>query len=120
MILLPPSSGTILKVLKRIFADHSPTKMEFRIASTFTDSLTQLTNTEQTAVKSTVYDLQANPANPGLQFHRLDKPKDPNFWSVRAGQDIRLIVHRIDSSILVCYVDHHDKAYRWAEKRKLE
>ncbi len=94
--------------------------MEFRIASTFTDSLTKLTNTEQTAVKSTVYDLQANPANPGLQFHRLDKPKDPNFWSVRAGQDIRVIVHRIDSSILVCYVDHHDKAYRWAEKRKLE
>ncbi len=77
-------------------------------------------NTEQTAAKSTVYDLQANPANPGLQFHRLDKPKDPNFWSVRSNQDIRVIVHRLDSSFLVCYVDHHDKAYKWAENRKLE
>ncbi|HMU33872.1 MAG TPA: UvrD-helicase domain-containing protein [Pyrinomonadaceae bacterium] len=94
--------------------------MEFRIASSFQDSLQKLTNTEQTAAKSTVYDLQANPANPGLQFHRLDKPKDPNFWSVRSNQDIRVIVHRLDSSFLVCYVDHHDKAYKWAENRKLE
>lgn len=94
--------------------------MEFRIASSFQDSLQKLTNTEQTAVKSTVYDLQSNPANPGLQFHRLDKPKDPNFWSVRSNQDIRVIVHRLDSSFLVCYVDHHDKAYKWAENRKLE
>ena len=94
--------------------------MDFRIASTFTDSLTKLTNTEQAAVKSTVYDLQANPANPGLQFHRLDKPKDLHFWSVRSNQDIRVIVHKLEQSILVCYVDHHDKAYKWAENRKLE
>ncbi|MBK8304742.1 MAG: DEAD/DEAH box helicase [Chloracidobacterium sp.] len=94
--------------------------MDFRIASTFTDSLTKLTNTEQAAVKSTVYDLQANPANPGLQFHRLDKPKDVHFWSVRSNQDIRVIVHKLEQSILVCYVDHHDKAYKWAENRKLE
>ncbi len=31
-----------------------------------------------------------------------------------------MIIHRIGSSILVCYTDHHDKAYRWAENRKLE
>lgn len=94
--------------------------MDFRIASTFQDSLTKLTNTEQAAVKSTVFDLQANPTNPGLQFHRLDKPKDPHFWSVRSNQDIRVIVHRLDQSLLVCYVGHHDKAYKWAESRKLE
>lgn len=94
--------------------------MEFRIASSFQDSLQKLTNTEQTAAKSTVYDLQANPANPGLQMHRLDKIKDQNFWSVRSNQDIRVIVHKIENSLLVCYVDHHDKAYKWAENRKLE
>ncbi len=36
------------------------------------------------------------------------------------GSDLRLIVHRTDSSLLLCYVDHHDKAYQWAERRKLE
>jgi mRNA-degrading endonuclease RelE of RelBE toxin-antitoxin system len=94
--------------------------MEFRIADTFTDSLTRLTSDEQKAVKTTAFDLQINPANPGLSFHRLDAVKDKNFWSVRVGSDIRLIVHKTAASLLLCYVDHHDKAYAWAERRKLE
>ncbi len=94
--------------------------MHFRIADTFTDSLANLTNEEQKAVKTTAFDLQMNPANPGMRFHRIDKAKDPNFWSVRVNRDIRLIVHKSKNSLLLCYVDHHDKAYQWAERRKLE
>ena len=94
--------------------------MEFRIADTFTDSLTRLTRDEQKAVKTAAFDLQLNPASPGLSFHRLDKAKDKNFWSVRVGSDVRLIVHKTSSSFLLCYADHHDSAYAWAERRKLE
>ena len=94
--------------------------MDFRISDTFTDSLAKLTGDEQKLVKTTAFDLQLNPANPGMSFHKLDKAKDKNFWSVRAGSDIRLIVHKTAASLLLCYVDHHDKAYRWAERRKLE
>ena len=94
--------------------------MHFRIADTFTDSLAKLTSQEQKVVKTTAFDLQLNPTNPGMQFHKLEKAKDPNFWSVRVNRDIRLIVHRTDASMLLCYVDHHDKAYQWAERRKLE
>lgn len=94
--------------------------MDFRIADTFTDSLARLTADEQKAVKTTAFDLQMNPANPGMSFHKLDKAKDKNFWSVRVNSDIRVIVHRSASSLLLCYVDHHDKAYAWAERRKLE
>src|SRR2546425_11622010 len=94
--------------------------MEFRISDTFTDSLGRLTAEEQKAVKTTAFDLQLNPANPGMNFHKLDKAKDKNFWSVRVNSDIRLIVHRSAASLLLCYVDHHDKAYDWAERRKLE
>ena len=94
--------------------------MEFRIADTFTDSLARLTGDEQKAVKTTAFDLQVNPAHPGLQFHKLDRPKDPNFASVRVSKDIRIIVHRTSASLLLCYVDHHDKAYLWAERRRIE
>jgi mRNA-degrading endonuclease RelE of RelBE toxin-antitoxin system len=94
--------------------------VEFRIADTFTDSLARLTGEEQKAVKTTAFDLQLNPAKPGMQFHRLDKARDKSFWSLRAGTDIRLIVHRMADSILLCYVNHHDKAYDWGERRKLE
>ena len=84
------------------------------------DNLAKLTGDEQKAVKTTAFDLQLNPAQPGLQFHRLDRARDPNFWSVRASRDVRLIVHRTNASLLLCYVDHHDNAYQWAERRKLE
>ena len=94
--------------------------MDFRIADTFTDSLARLTGDEQKAVKTTAFDLQLNPAQPGLSFHKLDKVRDRNFWSVRVNSDIRLIVHRSSGSLLLCYVAHHDKAYDWAERRKLE
>lgn len=94
--------------------------MEFRIADTFTGSLARLTGEEQKAVKTTAFDLQMNPSNPGLSFHKLDRARDKNFWSVRVNRDIRLIVHRTESSLLLCYVDHHDNAYAWAERRKLE
>ncbi|MBF0109393.1 MAG: DEAD/DEAH box helicase [Magnetococcales bacterium] len=94
--------------------------MEFRIADTFTASLAKLTGQQQKAVKTTAFDLQMDPVNPGMDFHRLDKAKDPNFWSVRVNADIRLIVHKTASSLLLVYVDHHDKAYQWAERRKIE
>jgi mRNA-degrading endonuclease RelE of RelBE toxin-antitoxin system len=94
--------------------------VKFVIADTFSDSLARLTGDEQKAVKTTAFDLQMNPASPGLQFHKLDKAKDRNFWSVRVSADIRLIVHRTADTLLLCYVDHHDKAYAWAERRRLE
>lgn len=61
-----------------------------------------------------------NPANPGMSLHKLDKARDKNFWSVRVSRDIRLIVHKTPASLLLCYVAHHDQAYHWAERRKLE
>ena len=44
--------------------------MEFRIADSFTDSLARLTGDEQKAVKTTAFDLQINPASPGMTFHK--------------------------------------------------
>ena len=94
--------------------------MEFRIADTFTDSLAKLTGDEQKAVKTTAFDLQMDPSGAGHSFHKLDRARDRNFWSVRVSRDIRLIVHRTASSVLLAYVGHHDAAYRWAERRRIE
>ena len=94
--------------------------MKFLIADTFTDSLVRLTGDEQKTVKTTAFDLQTNPKQPGLQFHKLDRAKDPRFWSVRGSRDLRLVVHRADDALLLCYAGHHDDAYDWAERRKIE
>ena len=94
--------------------------MQFRIADSFTKALGKLNAQEQSAAKITVFDLQQDPSAPGLQFHRIDKSKDPNFWSIRSNRDIRVIVHKTAASFLICYVDHHDDAYKWAERRRIE
>lgn len=90
--------------------------MDFRIADTFTAALARLPAQDQKAVKLSVMDLQLDPSAPGLQMHRIDKSKDANFWSARVGRDVRLILHKTGSSLLVAYVDHHDAAYAWTRR----
>jgi hypothetical protein len=94
--------------------------VDFLIADTFTESLARLTGDEQKAVKTTAFDFQMNPVNPGMALHRIDNAKDKNFWSARVSRDIRVIVHKTQASFLLCYVDHHDAAYAWSERRRLE
>lgn len=90
------------------------------LADSFTASLARLSNDEQKQAKLTAFDLQLNPDQPGLQFHRIDKSKDPNFWSVRVSRDVRLIVHKTRDSLMLVHVGHHDDAYDWARRRRIE
>ena len=94
--------------------------MNFLIADTFTAAFNRLSGQDQKAVKASVFDLQIDPTGNGLQLHRIDKSKDPNFWSARVNRDVRLIVHKTGESMLVAYVDHHDDAYAWAVRRRIE
>ncbi|MGB7290536.1 MAG: hypothetical protein WBC62_10660 [Candidatus Macondimonas sp.] len=41
-----------------------------------------------------------------MPLHKLNRAKDKYFWSVQVSDDIRIIVHRSDTSLLLCYVDH--------------
>ncbi len=94
--------------------------MKFLIADTFQSALTKLDNQSQKAAKMAAFDLQMDPAGEGKSFHRIDNSKDKNFWSVRANRDVRLIVHKEGDRMVLCYVDHHDDAYAWAERRMFE
>ena len=94
--------------------------MQFRIADTFTASLARLPNEQQRAAKTTAFDLQTNIAHPSLSLHRVTGAKDPGFWSARVNLDLRIILHRAGENVVLCYVDSHDDAYRWAERRRLE
>lgn len=73
----------------------------------FTDSLA---GDEQKVAKTTAFDRQRNPVNPGMSLHKPDKAKDKNFRSMRIGSDIRLTVNETPARSMLCYVDHQDKA----------
>ena len=70
--------------------------MEFRIADTFTGSLARLTGDEQKAVKTTAFDLQLDPANPGMSFHKLEGTKEYRWekWTVFLHPAQRDIIER--------------------------
>ncbi|MFN3259901.1 MAG: 3'-5' exonuclease [Pikeienuella sp.] len=94
--------------------------MKFRIALTFTASLARLPGPAQRVAKAAAFDLQINPSRPGFSFHRVDRAKDPDFWTARVNDDIRIVVHKRGMDFLLCYVDRHDDAYRWAQRRRLD
>lgn len=94
--------------------------MTLVLGSTFTDALTRLTQAEAGAAMQTALELQADPAGYGKRMHRVERAADPNVWSVRAGRDLRLIVQREGDTLVLAYAGHHDEAYRWAQRKKLQ
>ena len=55
-------------ILARAFESNFDSNgcMDFRIAETFTGSLTRLTSDEQKAAKTTAFGFQLNPVSPGM------------------------------------------------------
>jgi len=93
--------------------------IEFRISDTFTDSLAKLSNDEQKSVKNDSIRFADESTNSDMSFHKLDGGERPKILVNSISRDIRLIVHKTSSSLMLCYIDHHDKAYKQAERRRL-
>ncbi len=94
--------------------------MTFRIADTFTAALDRLTAPEKAAAKQAAFDLQVDPSAPGLSLHRVDRSRDRDFWTARVTRDLRIVLHKRGADTLLAWVGHHDAAYKWAERRRLE
>ena len=93
--------------------------MRARIAESFARSLARLEGPERAAVKRAAFDFLFGSRSPGLHLHRLVHCEDPRFWSLRVNRDLRIIVHREGEALVLCYADHHDRAYAWAAPRAL-
>jgi hypothetical protein len=52
------------------------------LADSFQSVLGRVNGQEQRQAKIMDYDLQTEPDRPRLQFHRVYKSQDQNFWSV--------------------------------------
>lgn len=82
------------------------------------DSLLPLSKDERYAVWDTVNTMeQGNMASLGLHDEPLHG-KGKGFRSCRANQDVRVIYVPFGDEGVLCYVGHHDDAYKWAERHK--
>jgi mRNA-degrading endonuclease RelE of RelBE toxin-antitoxin system len=86
------------------------------------DSLLKLTPNEQSQANKSVMLFQQDPQHGGLNYEKLKFFKDSKLRSIRANQDVRIILAAAEKEdlYLMLYVDHHDSAYDWAAKRKVE
>lgn len=86
------------------------------------ESLLKLTANEQSQVNRAVMRFQQDPQHSGLNYEKLTACRDPKLRSIRANRDVRIILAAVEGEdlYLMLHVDHHDAAYRWAERRRVE
>jgi hypothetical protein len=75
----------------------------------------------QKKVREFLEKFEAHPESPGSHYEPIQQARDKNFYSVRIDQAYRAIIARPDPNVYVLmWVDHHDDAYQWAARKRLE
>ncbi|WP_044211536.1 UvrD-helicase domain-containing protein [Flammeovirga sp. OC4] len=96
--------------------------MKLFLYDKFWDSFIELPKQVQKATKTFIEKFRANPKGESLHFEHIKNLKDKNLRSVRVDQTYRAIVHQPDRGDIfhLLWVDHHDKAYRWAANKMFQ
>ena len=81
-----------------------------------------LSDNERTRCTRAVEIFSENPFHPSLNYERLGGSSRQNQCSIRASQELRIILaadpdFSNPDSVLLLYAGHHDAAYRWASRR---
>ena len=96
-------------------------KPKVALSQDFLLQLAKLPSGIQSKVMKWAIQFQSDPTSPGINYENINAARDSNLKSVRLDRDWRGIVFKPSSGdvYVLLYVDHHDEAYRWAEKRRL-
>lgn len=96
-------------------------KPKVALSQDFLFQLAKLPSNAHTKVLKWAVKFQSDPKSTGINYEKINAARDPNLKSVRIDLDWRGIVFKPDSGdvYVLLYVDHHDAAYKWAERRKL-
>jgi mRNA-degrading endonuclease RelE of RelBE toxin-antitoxin system len=92
------------------------------LAKSFLEAYSRLPRALQKKVREFTERFHEDPTRSGLNFERLAGARDPKVRSLRIDQAYRVIVVQPDRGdvILCVWVDHHDEAYRWVERKVFE
>ncbi len=90
------------------------------IAKTFSASTKKLSTADRGRVLDFLTKFMDDPSSPGLNFESIQGAKDGHMKSARITQDLRTILHQNNGMLTLLYAGHHEDAYRWAERRRME
>ncbi len=92
------------------------------ISSDFLTAFAALPRQIQSKVTGFVNKFRNDPTSPGINYEKINDASDKKMCSVRIDDTYRGIVVRQEEAgvYLLLWVDHHDKAYDWARRKKCE
>ena len=94
--------------------------MSVAFEKSFDQSSSRLPLKEKGLVLDFVLKFMKDPSQPGLSVEKVDKKGFRGFWSARVNDDLRAIFHKKPDGVnVLVWVDRHDPAYEWAEKRRV-
>jgi len=85
----------------------------------FLDAFSQLPKQIQAKTSAFIQKFKQTPTSSGLNYESIQQAADPNLKSLRIDQAYRAIVRKPDSgnAYLLLWVDKHDDAYAWAQRK---
>ena len=86
---------------------------------TYIRSLKKLTVQEKGLVQEFIVEFMEDKTGTGISLEPIQRTKNKNLWSGRVNDDLRMILLKNKSEWKMVYVDHHDKAYKWAERKRI-
>jgi superfamily I DNA/RNA helicase len=91
------------------------------LSKDFLLAFSNVQKSHQKKVREFFEKFQVHPESDGIHYEPIQSARDKNFYSVRIDQAYRAIIARPGANLYVLmWVDHHDDAYRWAERKQLE
>ena len=97
----------------------SPRPIKVAISADFLSAFSKIERNRQGKVLEFVNKFRTDPTRSGINYEKIKVAKDPNLRSVRIDEAYRGIVLKPDTGdvYVLLWVDHHDKAYKWAENK---
>jgi superfamily I DNA/RNA helicase len=94
--------------------------MTIALSSDFLLAFSNVQKSHQKQVREFIERFRERPDSPGINYEVIQSAKGKDLYSVRISQAYRAVVfHPAGSSVYVLsWVDHHDEAYRWAERKQ--
>lgn len=91
--------------------------LRLAIAADFFDAFSRLPKQVQAKTKKLMDGFRDNPTKSGLNYESIKNARDSNLKSLRVDQTYRAIVRKPEqgNTYLLLWVDHHDRAYQWAQ-----
>lgn len=94
--------------------------MTVALSNDFLTAFSNLERKEQKRVREFVELFLLSPKHPGSNLEKIEAARDRNLLSARINEAYRAVICRPEpDTYILLWVDHHDEAYRWAERKKV-